>query len=601
MSAPRTSWRAPISWLLIALAWVEIAGLLFAGLFSTRQGLGESTPNRHHVAESPQAGQAASNDGYLGSSACESCHKAIYASFAKTRMGRSMTVATPDTLQSLHLPSSIYNPATDRHFDVYAQQGQLLVSEYQTGPQGQEVFRKTKPVQWIIGANTNGLGGIVQRGAYLFEAPVSYYVAPQKWGVSPGYEDRPIGFSRPILAGCIFCHSGRPEPADTDTGKFKPVPFRQLAIGCENCHGPGAAHVQSMRARTAAEADLHIVNPDRLSARLENDICMSCHESGDVRVPRPGKSYLDFRPGQPLDKTLAILTVPIKRSDVDTEDHLQQYLEMRLSKCYRATAGQLRCATCHDPHVEPTAAEAPAYFNAKCMNCHADHLCTLPAPERAKTTPANNCIGCHMPRRKTPQIAHSSLTNHRVMAQSGEPLPDEAFSMTTPDLPDLVHLDREPSGADPLPPVMLLEIYQELSNSRPEYKASFEIWLKKVAQTDPNHGVVQQALGEEALANGHAEDALGYLELAVKLKPQEPRIYTDLAQAEEQLGRLDEAIASAEHAQSLDPYDELAQKTLIECLIAARQYRQAIASMDHYLQVFPDDGFMRKMLTLAQQ
>ena len=125
--------------------------------------------------------------------------------------------------------------------------------------------------------------------------------------------------------------------------------------------------------------------------------------------------------------------------------------------------------------------------------------------------------------------------------------------------------------------------------------------MKKVAQTDPNHGVVQQALGEEALANGHAEDALGYLELAVKLKPQEPRIYTDLAQAEEQLGRLDEAIASAEHAQSLDPYDELAQKTLIECLIAARQYRQAIASMDHYLQVFPDDGFMRKMLTLAQQ
>ena len=512
-----------------------------------------------------------------------------------------MRVTTPDALSSLHLPSSIYNQATDRHFDVYEQQGKLYVSEYRTDAQGVDVFRKTKPVEWMIGANANGLGGIVQRGPYLFEAPVSYYVAPQKWGVSPGYEDRPIGFSRPILAGCIFCHSGRPEPADADTGKFQPAPFRQLAIGCENCHGPGAAHVKAMQSGQIAEADLHIVNPDRLSARLENDICMSCHEAGDVRISRPGKTYLDFRPGQPLDRTLAIFMMPIKRSDVDTEDHLQQSFEMRMSRCYRATAGQLRCATCHDPHVEPTAAEAPAYFNAKCMNCHAERMCTLPAAERAKTAPANNCIECHMPRRKTPQIAHSSLTNHRIVARQGEPLPDAAFAMTTAELPDLVYLNGQPGDSDSLTPVMLLKAYHELANQRPEYKAQYASWVNKVAQTDPEHAEVQEDLGEAALAGGRAEEALEHLELAAKLKPEEPRTYTEMAQAEEQLGRLDDAIASAEHAQQLDPYDEEAQKTLIECLIAARQYDRALASMEHYLQVFPDDDFMRKMLNMARQ
>lgn len=590
-----------MTWLLVALAWAEIAGSLCAGLFSTRQVFGESTPDRQHAAESRPAKQLAPNDGYVGSSTCASCHKVIYANFAKTRMGRSMTVATADAVGSLHLPSSIYNPTTDRHFDVYAQQGKLFVSEYQTGAQGQEVFRKTKQVEWIIGADANGLGGIVQRGAYLFEAPVSYYVSPQKWGVSPGYEDRPIGFSRPILAGCIFCHSGRPEPADKDTGKFKPEPFRQLAIGCENCHGPGAAHVQAMQSGTRTDADLHIVNPDRLSAGLENDICMSCHEAGDVRVSRPGKSYLDFRPGEPLDKTVAILMVPIQRGDLDSEDHLEQTFEMRMSKCYRATAGQLRCATCHDPHVEPTASEAATYFNAKCMNCHADRMCTLAAAERAKTKPANNCIECHMPRRKTPQIAHSSLTNHRILTRTGEPLPDEAFSLTTPELPDLAYLDGEPGGAGALEPATLLRVYRELTNSRPEYKAAYERLLSKLAEADPNHAEVQEGVGEEALANGHAEEALAHLELAAKLKPQEPRVYSEMAQAEEQLGRLDEAIASAEKAQSLDPYDEQAQKTLIDCLIAAKQYDKAIASMERYLEVFPDDPFMRKMLNLARQ
>ncbi len=548
----------------------------------------------------PAAAQKAP-DGYLGSAACAHCHRAIYQSYARTRMGRSLTAVTPGVLQSLRLPATLYNQSTDRHFDIFARQGKLLLSEYQVGAGGKDVFRDTQTISWILGAGYNGLGGVVQRGNYLFEAPLSFYTAPAQWGLSPGYENREGGFNRPIIGGCISCHSGRPQPADQDTGKFAPAPFTQPSIGCENCHGPGAPHVQAIVTGKWQTLGPRIVNPNSLTAARENDICMSCHEEGDARVLRRGKTYQDFRPGQPLDDTLSIFMAPLKRDDPDNRDHLQHYFEMSMSKCFRASAGQLRCATCHDPHFEPASAEAPAYFNAKCMDCHARRMCTLPVAAREATTPAENCIGCHMPRRNTRRFAHSSLTNHRILVQPGEPWPQEAFATTTPELPDLVHLNSSSDRDDPVPALTLLAAYCEMANRQPQYAAACQRTLTALERTDPDHAEVQEELARRDLASGHLQQAVGHLQHAAQLDPRRPKTYSDLSEALLPLGRLEEAIAAGEQAQRLDPYDTQAQKALIDCFIAAKQYDKAVAAMDHYLDLFPDDSFMRKMLSIATQ
>ena len=78
---------------------------------------------------------------------------------------------------------------------------------------------------------------------------------------------------------------------------------------------------------------------------------MSCHQTGDGRVLKPGKNYRDFRPGTRLDDTLSILIVPPKRDAPPQSDLLQHYFSMILSKCYRSSAGRMGCITCHDPHV----------------------------------------------------------------------------------------------------------------------------------------------------------------------------------------------------------------------------------------------------------
>src|SRR6202012_289376 len=152
--------------------------------------------------------------------------------------------------------------------------------------------------------------------------------------------------------------------------------------------------------------ELFIVNPARLKPELANNICMYCHQTGDVRVLQPGKSYQDFRPGQPLNDTLAILKVPPTRTSPPDDDHLEHYYSMTLSKCFRASAGRLSCITCHDPHVEPTQQQAPAYFNGRCLTCHTNQSCRLALTIRQRSTPANNCIGCHMPKRDIRIISH---------------------------------------------------------------------------------------------------------------------------------------------------------------------------------------------------
>ncbi len=540
-------------------------------------------------------------EGYVGSAACAHCHLDIYSNFSRTEMGRSLTRVTPALVKTLPIPDTMYSQTLDRHFEIFGQNGNLFQSEYQTAADGQEVFRNTIENGWIIGAGANGYGALVKRGDYLFEAPLSFYSSAKKWELSPGYERKDLGFNREILAGCIFCHSGQPTPVNEVTGKIDPATPPPAAIGCENCHGPGAAHIQAMKTKGSQHPGPMIVNPDRLSAPLENDICMSCHEDGDSRVPRPGKMYRDFRPGTPLDDTFSILMVPRKRDSPDDSDHVQHYYAMTMSKCYRATAGQLRCATCHDPHVEPSEAEAPAYFNQKCIGCHASKICTLPLEARQQTTPADNCIGCHMPKRSTREIAHTSLTNHRILVRPGEAWPEEAYQQTTASLPDLIHLNRVPGRTDDIPALSLLEAYLEISDRLPEYLPSYLKTLSQLEQSDPNHASVQLALGRRDLKAGELEKAIDHFQHSLQLDPQQPMAYTYLSEALAGRGQITEAIAASDKAVALDPFNGLLQRGLIDRLIAGQQYQRAEAAMEQYVKEFPEDDFMRKMLAMAKE
>ncbi|MGB6692108.1 MAG: tetratricopeptide repeat protein [Terracidiphilus sp.] len=547
------------------------------------------------------------NGEYVGSQACSKCHSEIYRRFTQTSMGHSMSQVTPDFLEKTSSSASYSNERLNRRFAIYSQEGSLYQSESGIGGDGKESFRTAHRIEWIIGAGINGYGAILEQDDYLFQAPLSFYTRPMKWAPSPGYEFADLGFNRPITPGCIFCHSGRPNPVPGTNGRFQSTPFSELSIGCENCHGPGAAHLRAMSGtsvpsgKNPARFDPAIVNPARLTPYLANNICMACHQTGDARVLKPGKTYQDIRPGRPLDDTLSILLIPPTRESPPTADHVEHYYSMTLSKCYRASQGRLSCITCHDPHVEPSREEAPAYFRGKCLTCHSNQSCKLPLETRMQKTSANDCAGCHMPKRDIEVISHSSATNHRIVATPDEPYPDIAFRQTTASLPDLIHLNPAPGRQAVSPPLLtLLAAYGELAENKPEYVAPYLKVLGRLEKTQPDDPLVQAALGRRDLKNGDFQSAAGHLRRALENGPPAATTYADLADALARLGQTDEALSLLEKAIDLDPYNPVTRKMLVVRLIDTRQYAKARQALEQYLEIFPQDDFMRRMLARAE-
>ena len=572
--------------------------ILLKGFGQTRR---TASGSKQHQEAAIQFPAPPDHDGYVGSASCSRCHLGIYKQFSRTSMGRSISPITPEFLQTLPASADLYDDKLDRHFEVHARDGKLYQSEYQTDAGRKEIFRDTHALDWIVGAGANGFGALLQHDNYLFQAPLSFYSKPGTWGPSPGYEFGDYGFNRPILAGCISCHSGRPRPVAATNGRFETPPFTEMAIGCENCHGPGAAHIRAMNSGDSPRKSHSIVNPASLSMDLANNICMSCHQTGDVRIFKEGKTYQDFRPGTPLDDVLSILMVPPTREAPPQADHLEHFYSMTLSKCYRASAGRMGCITCHNPHVEPSREEAPAYFNARCLTCHTQQSCKLSLAAREHSTPADNCIGCHMPKRDVQVISHSSVTSHRILARPDEGFPETAFHQTTPALPDLIHLNPIPGRKDDVvPPLTLLQAYGELAANKPEYVAPYLKVLAQLEQTDPDEALVQAALGRKDLKSGKLQEAADHLQRALKLGPQQANVYGDLAEATTRLGRPEEGLALLQKATVLDPFNPVLQKALVVRLISMKQYSNALVAMEHYMESFPQDSYMRKMLNLAK-
>ncbi len=515
--------------------------------------------------------------GYTGSKTCYGCHAEIYSSYEKTDMGRSMRPASELDKATVPAEAVVAVPGTNRSLRVAADRTGWRQSESEPN-----LFDDEHRLDYIVGSGSNGLTFLVRRGNCLFEAPLSYYSKPNKWDLSPGYEFADYGFSRQAPEGCILCHSGRAQPVLDHPGAYRDPPFQELAIGCENCHGPGEAHARDPKRRG------NIVNPAKLSARLAENICMSCHQTGDARVLQPGKTYQDFRPGQWLLDTVAILKIPPNSQARHEQDLLEHNAAMQASRCFTQSGGKLSCLTCHDPHVQPAPAEASTYFKAKCLTCHTERSCRLSLAERRSR--ADDCVGCHMPKRSIAVISHSALTNHRIPARPDQPLPPWKPAGGS----DLLLVDQPEGKSSQLSDLTLLRAYNDLVGQWPQYQSKYLALLDKLGHSDGDNPYVQAALAHQALAEGKNEEALAHLATGVRLG--EAAVYDDMAIALANLARDDEAIPALLKGIDIDPYRAESRKRLILEYIKLKRYTEAKHAMAEYVGLFPGDEFMRGLL-----
>lgn len=494
---------------------------------------------------------------YAGSKSCAGCHKQIYDHWATTPMGRALTPAS----QHLALGGgTLVSDVLKREFQVTVEEGRLVQTE--TGAD----FRSSHPLAYAIGSGVNGFSFLVQRGDHLFQAPLSYYSRTKQWALSPGYEFADYGFNRPIATGCIACHSGQPQPVPGRNGQFRDPAFRELAIGCENCHGPGRTHV---------ERKAPIVNPAKLAPALADDICMNCHQGGDTRIPLPGKTELDFRPGRPLSETIAIFKLPRQRGAADS-DLLEHHESMRLSACFGGSSGRLSCQSCHNPHASTTD------YRAKCLTCHTKPLATATHPARS-----SDCVTCHMPKREVGVIAHSALTNHRIVRTPGQALPDGAFVKT-----DLALLNP----GRPLPVITRMRAYGQLMEQQPAYRERFDALLAESARAYPADPLVLATLGRKALRDQREADAVNYLKRAIAAGSESASTFEDLGEALSRQGDLEGSLATLRRGIELAPFAPALRKSLALRYVKLERFADAQKTLEEYVALFPEDDFIRRLL-----
>jgi tetratricopeptide (TPR) repeat protein len=517
-----------------------------------------------------------------------------------------MTSAEDAVLRGdLPLPFTLFDNQRNEYFEVSRQGDALRQSQYALDRGGKQIFRQDWKIAWIIGSGENGIGFLIQRDRYLFEAPLSYYSKSRTWSFSPGYERHNYAFTRPILAECSSCHSGRPQPVyGGGSGLYQDPPFAELAVGCENCHGPGELHVAERRAALPLKEsfDNSIVNPKHLSGWLADNICMKCHQGGDVRVPQPGKHDADFRPGTQLDAVLAIFKAPLSRSINSSPDVLlEHYFSMTLSKCYRASAGNLHCTSCHDPHAEPRTTEAAAYYRNRCLQCHASQPCKAQLKGGGHDASAfEDCAACHMRKRSATTITHAALTEHRVTVTPEEALPEEAFESGAEPNSGLIHLTATPgTSGQRSSDITLFQAYATLVHEGHEqFRPRMNSMLDRLAIDSPDNPVVLSALARKAAAAGTPEalkDAKKYFEQAIQLGSKERDNFLSLAELYSRSGDDADAIHVLRQGMHENPYAPEFPESLATALIRSDDYRNAADVVRRGLDLFPDDAILRNL------
>jgi Flp pilus assembly protein TadD len=480
-------------------------------------------------------------------------------------MGRSFSrVAAGETSGEVffHQPSSTYYQMERRADGLYQRR-------WRVGYDGKPAHVRELRVDYVLGSGNHARTYLhrTARGA-LLELPFGWYSEGGGiWAMGPGYDRAFTLPSRAIAYECMFCHNAYPKiPA----GQDEPLYVGELGEGidCQRCHGPGAAHVRAVRSGSAKPEVIRgsIVNPARLPADRAMEICLQCHlETTSLQLPhsiqRYGRGPFSYRPGEPLgDFMIHFDRDPASGFREDFEIVNSAY-RLRQSPCFLRSEGKLTCTTCHNPHDVVHGDEAVAGFDRVCQSCH---------PKVASSSghaASRDCASCHMPKRRTADVIHAVMTDHRIQRRA----PANALAPLA---------ERQETGAG---------VYQ--GEVVPYYPA-------------PLPNTPENALyAAVALVAQRSNLAAGLPRLAAEMERQKParaEFYIELGQARLASGKIPAAVTAFEQAVARAPNSPAAQLSLADALTQARQPALAIAILNRAIVSAPRDALLFYQLGIAQ-
>lgn len=234
----------------------------------------------------------------------------------------------------------------------------------------------------------------------LFQLPVSYWTEVASWVNSPGYGDRALDFSRPVVPRCLECHASFFDSVSDAAvaNRYRRADYI-VGISCERCHGPGRQHVELNAPGHAKPVDQAIVNPAKLPRDRQLALCSLCH--GGVGVAKA--PVFSFKAGDALED---FLKLDIPKEDEPLDVHGNQIALLERSKCFKSST--MTCSTCHDVHQRQRDVNE---FSERCLACHKVESCGL-FPKRGRAI-AGKCVDCHLPN-QTSNVIFSTHDGVRI-------------------------------------------------------------------------------------------------------------------------------------------------------------------------------------------
>lgn len=284
---------------------------------------------------------------------------------------------------------------------------------------------------------------------------------------------------------------------------------------------------------------------------------MQCHlETTSSPLPasivRYEREPFSYQPGESLaDFMLHFDQAPGTGYD-DKFEITGSVYRLRQSQCFRKSNGALTCTTCHNPHNAPQGEEAARHYTAVCRQCHADTLDKL--VNAGRHTGSADCVGCHMPKRRTDDVVHAVMTDHFIQRRK-----------PSRDLVAPIGERRQTDATAYRGPVVL-----DYPSSLP--KAADELYLA-IAQVSQNSNL---------------NDGIARLSAAIEqYRPQRAEYYLQLGDALSNAGRYDRALPAYEDAVRREPKSMAPLERLANCLSFLKQYSRAEETLKRALELAP--------------
>ncbi|MGA3189131.1 MAG: tetratricopeptide repeat protein [Bryobacteraceae bacterium] len=497
---------------------------------------------------------------------CEGCHANVAQTYRKTGMAQSFYRPKPEAASDAY-----YHKASDIYYLNLQRDGRYFQRQYQIGFDGKQTNVKDTQIDFVLGSGNHARAYLHRNpNNTLALLPLGWYADKGgTWAMNPGY-DRPDhqALRRNVTYDCMFCHNAYPQmPVEHPDPRAAPV-FSSIpeGIDCQRCHGNGGQHVSlARRGASPAEVRAAIVNPSRLTPERQMEVCMQCHlETTSSALPasivRYERGPFSYKPGEPLgDFMLHFDHAPGAGYDDKFEITGSAY-RLRKSQCFQKSNGALQCTTCHDPHDQ-----VARNYTEVCRSCHAPALDRLVAAGRHSASA--DCVGCHMPKRRTDDVVHAVMTDH--------------------------YIQRRKPAAD-----LLAEKPEQRQTEATAYRGPVVLYYPAVLpkSEDELYLAIAQVTQSSNLSQGVTRLAAAI----AKFRPEPAEYYLQLGDAWSNAGKCDAALTVYEEALRHAPESEPALMRLASCLATLRQFSRTETTLKQALKLTPADAAAWVQLGLAQ-